>query len=554
MLHKNNTILLAIRRFSTLMLAFCATISYAQDKPKGVLSGNLQLNYNFYQRDTAIGAANNPLYDQLLSGGQSWLNLNYVQGTFEVGARLDAFLNSNLHNPTSPYTQQGLGLFFIKKQIDKLSITGGHFYDQYGSGAIFRAYEDRSLGIDNAMFGINAAYQFNADWRLKAMVGRQKNLFTFHNPVITGANLEGSIPIKDKLFLTPGVSVLNRTLDATNMNSIVTTINTLPLAQRFVPKYNTFAFQGYNTLQYKNWNLYTEYNYKTKEAINDQNGNLIDRDGSMLFATLGYSQKGFGVTAQYKRTKDFILRTSPNERLLRGMIAFLPPVSRVNSLRLPARYVAASQELSEQSFQADLVISPKEELSFNTNFSRNMDLNNKLLFQEFYQDVTYNKGKNEIVGGVQFVDYNQDFYQQKPNYPNVKTFTPFVEYTYRIDRKKSLRAEAQYLFTDRDHQIFPFLFKTKTPAEKQDLGDWAFLLLEYSIAPKWSIAVSDMYNTKPTHGEGHHYPTVFASYTHKTTRFTATYTKQVEGVVCTGGVCRFEPAFSGAKIGMTTSW
>jgi Family of unknown function (DUF6029) len=549
-----------------LFLAF-ANVAFAQSKEKpaekGKISGNAQLVYNFFDRDTTIGAANNPLYDKLLSGGASWVNLNYTQGDFEVGGRIDVFLNSNIHQPQTPYNEQGIGFFYIKKQIDKLRLVGGNFYEQFGSGIPLRAYEDRSLGIDNSLFGLSARYDLNDRWAVKAIAGVQKNLFKFYAPTIKGFNIEGSIGIKDSakgrevLTFIPGASIVNRTLDQNTMNGIVTTINALPLEQRFVPMYNTFVFQGYNTIQYKNISLYTEYNQKTHEAINNLSGNLIDRAGSVAFGTLGYSQKGFGITAQYKRTENFSLRTSPGETLLRGMVAFLPPVSRQNSMRLPARYVAASQEISEQSAQLDIIYSPKDELTFNTNIANMTDLNGNQLFREIYQDVTINKGKNEWQAGVQFVDYNIDFFQGKPGAPQVRTFTPFVEYTRRLSRKQSLRFECQYMVTDRDHQIFSFLNKdaANRPMEKQDFGDWMFLLAEFNIAPHWSFAVSDMYNIKSNKPElAAHYPTFFTSYTRKNNRFTAAYAKQVEGVVCTGGVCRFEPAFSGVRVGMTTSF
>ncbi len=550
----------------TILCLFTPIFAFAQtsgaEQPKGKFSGNAQLVYNFFQRDTAIGAANNPLYDKHLSGGASWVNLNYIQGSFEAGVRLDAFQNANIHDPTVAYTDQGIGNIYIKKQIDKLGITAGNFYEQFGSGVALRCYEDRALGIDNALFGLRANYQLNDKWTVKAVAGAHRNLFKFFAPTTKGINIEGNISIKDSangldiITFAPGASIVNRTLDQTTMNTIVSNINALNLEQRFVPTYNTYIFQAYNTTQYKGVNWYLEYNHKTHEAINDQDGNLIDKDGRVVFTTLGYSRKGFGINAQYKRTENFVLRTSPNERLLRGMVSFLPPTTRQNSLRLPARYTAAAQELSEQSYQIDMIISPTDHLSFNTNFSNMTDITGKKeFFREFYQDVTINKDKNEWVAGLQIIDYNIDFFQQKPNASTVRTFTPFVEYTRRFDRKRSLRCELQYMATDRDKQLFPFLLKDASrPKEKQDFGDWTFALIEYNIAPHWSFAVSDMYNVHPTRGEARHYPNVFMSYTEKTTRFTVAYAKQVEGVVCTGGVCRFEPAFSGVRVGMTTSW
>ncbi len=551
-----------------LLLAFFAKNALAQDKkaeePKGKFSGNAQMNYNFYQRDTTIGATG-LLYDHALSGGEGWVNLGYSQGTFEVGTRLDLFQNSQLHIPGRPYSGQGIGLIYAKKQINDLTITAGNFYEQFGSGVALRAYEDRALGIDNSLFGLRGVYQLNEKWQVKALTAVQKDLFTFYAPTVKGVNIEGNIGIKDSakaetasLTFLPGASVVNRTLDEASMNDLVSTINTLDIDKRFVPTYNDYIFQGYNTIQYKSFSLYTEYNYKTREAIRNVAGDLISKNGNVFFGTLGYSRKGFGINAQYKRTENFWNRTTPNETRLQAAksnLGFLPPTSRQNSLRLPARYVAASQEISEQSFQVDVTIAPSDELSFNSNYSKMTDLNGGELFQEFYQDFTINKGKNEYAGGIQLVDYNIDFFQNKPGKPVVRTFTPFFEYTRRISRKQSLRVELQYLFTDRDKQLFPFLLKDAGRAlEKQDYGDWAFALVEFNIAPNWSFAVSDMYNIKPTNGDPQHYPNAFVSYTKKTTRFTLAYAKQVAGIVCTGGVCRFEPAFSGARFGMTTSF
>lgn len=92
--------------------------------------------------------------------------------------------------------------------------------------------------------------------------------------------------------------------------------------------------------------------------------------------------------------------------------------------------------------------------------------------------------------------------------------------------------------------------------KKQDMGSMCFALLEYSIAPRWSFAVSDMYVFKPDYKkyETFHYPTVFTAYTKGPHRFTLAYVKQIAGINCTGGVCRYEPAFSGIRGSITTSF
>ncbi len=66
-----------------------------------------------------------------------------------------------------------------------------------------------------------------------------------------------------------------------------------------------------------------------------------------------------------------------------------------------------------------------------------------------------------------------------------------------------------------------------------------------------------MYNIKPNPAvstDKKHYYNVFAAYTRNASRFTVQYVKQVEGINCTGGVCRYEPAFSGVKLGITSNF
>ncbi|MBK8082163.1 MAG: hypothetical protein IPK25_18955 [Saprospiraceae bacterium] len=48
------------------------------------------------------------------------------------------------------------------------------------------------------------------------------------------------------------------------------------------------------------------------------------------------------------------------------------------------------------------------------------------------------------------------------------------------------------------------------------------------------------------------YPTFGAVFNKDNNRFALRFVKQVEGVVCSGGICRLEPAFSGIRFNMNT--
>ena len=509
---------------------------------QGNLSGDLMMNVNFFQRDTNIKAAGNQLYDNFLSGGEGWLGLRYAGFGFTGIVRFDAFHNSNLQNPTSALTAAGIGMFSLSKEFKKLTITGGHIYDQIGSGIIFRAYEDRGLLIDNALFGLHLKYRLNDHVTVKGFSGQTKNLFERYQPILKGMNIETDFDLGSKAHITPGIGIVNRTMDKGSMDAVVGTINDLPMTDRFIPTYNMYAATLYNTLNAGNFTWYVEGALKSQEALAMPNEGLRNKSGNVIYTTLGYSMNKLGVNASLKRTENFVMRTSPNEVLLKGIFNWQPIIAQIRPQRLIARYTPPSQDLSELASNLNAFYTPNDKLNFNLAYTRINTLKDQVLYRELFVETEIRTIKNVLLHmGIQYLNYNQSIYQVKniDDYPIVKAFTPFIEIGYKINKKNSIRAELQYMST------------------KQDYGSWVFGLLEYNISPTWSFAVSDMYNVKPNKihvSAAHHYPNVFVAYTKDANRFTLQYVKQVDGINCTGGVCRYEPAFSGFKIGVTSSF
>jgi hypothetical protein len=504
----------------------------------GHLSGDVMTNINFFQPDDKIIPANNEMYDKYKSGGEGWLSLRYTQNGFTGFVRVDAFQNSNLKYLTRPMTSFGIGAFSLSKDFKDLSLTAGYIYDQIGSGILFRSYEDRGLLIDNALVGLSAKYKISDKIFVKGLAGQQKNnnaVGTLYAPVFKAINVEGDFNI-GKVHLTPGTAAMNRTLDQKAIDELVGDINSMPLAERFVPKFNMYAFTAYNTLTYENLSWYAEAAYKTTEAIN-VNGVKRNHDGTTLYSTLGWARKGIAVNLTAKRTENFVMRTSPSLTLLDGMVNWQPVVAVIRPHRLLARYTPASQDVSEMAYKGDVFIAPSDDYNININYTHTNKLDGSSLYRELYVDGEY-RGLDKWIlgGGIQYMEYNLQVYRNEP-LPYMFSVTPFAEVTYRFDEKHAIRTEWEYQST------------------KQDMGSWLFGLIEYTIAPKWSFAISDMYNIKPTPGHDKlHYYNIFAAYTKGPHRFSLAYVKQVAGINCTGGVCRYEPAFSGVRGTITTSF
>lgn len=530
-----------------------------ETKPeKGQFSGNFQTNNQFYVKDSAIGA-NTTQYEKELSSTDAWLFLNYKISGFSFSLRYDLFNNTPLFDPFIAYTASGIGFWQVSKDFEKLNITVGNFYDQFGTGMVFRAYEDRNIGIDYSILGARVIYSPTENTRIKAFTGQQKFRFDLRPQVIKGANAEHRITINEHMNTEIGASLVNRTIDQTSMNDIAATINSYALPERFDPKYNVFVYNAYNTLNFKRFTLYLEYAHKTAEALMFQDLKMRKKEGNIYYGSLSYSAKGIGINAQYKRIDNFQFRASPlivspypsNQ----GLVNYLPSLTRQNTYRLLARYNAVVQELGENAMQLEVTLKPSKKTQINLNGSMvtrfngltaNVTDTTKVLFSEGYIDVTHKfSSKLKIMGGVQIINYNQTVFELKANAPYVRAFTPFGELTYRFTNTRSVRIESQYLITE------------------QDLGHLVNALVEFNVAPHWSFSVSDMVNTKhgalnhPAAGENFkfvHYYNFFAAYTYKTTRISAAWLKQVAGVNCTGGVCRVEPAFSGARVTLSTNF
>ncbi len=531
------------------------------------ITGSLQANGNFFfAPDSVLGTAGIPQYDYQKFGAETWLNLNYSHNGLDAGLRFDMFNNSNLLTPTDSYSDVGIGRWYIHKQIDKFDVAGGYLYDQIGAGIIYRAYEERALMIDNALFGAQVGYKFNENWKIRAFTGRQKQQFDRYGTVLRGGVIEGFVkPDSTKNFsFAPGAGIVGRTYTRETASEIANTIGGYLPVDSTGAQYNTYAATIFNTLTAGDFTWYVEVAGKTNDVISDLfalrtvvvdgqldtiNGKLSNRKGYTFYSSLSYSKSGFGVTLEAKRTKDFSFRQNPYALGIQGPINFLPPMAKQNTYRLTARFAPATQELGEQALQLDMRYKFNKKLSASINFSEIQFLDGTELYREITPEFTWKqKRKWQIIGGLQILKYNIFVYQGKDDY--VDALTPYAEFLYKFSPRKSIRVEAQYLHTE------------------EEFGSWVNGLVEVGLAPHWIFYVSDMYKLKHSNPEkydtdekkaklkydGTHFPSLGVVYSRKSNRISLAYVKQVEGINCAGGICRLEPAFNGIKLTLNSSF
>ncbi|HLG35884.1 MAG TPA: DUF6029 family protein, partial [Bacteroidia bacterium] len=174
--------------FFSFSLLFCGWLNPALAQTGGSLHGNFQLDAQYYRPDSLIGAPD--VKEKMLMNGFG--NFIYDAGKFSAGLRYESYLNPLL-GFDARYTGTGITYRFLRYNNDGLDITVGNFYEQYGSGIILRAYEERGLGYDNAFEGIKISYTPRPGITFKGMTGKQRSYFSLGPGIVRGADAEISL-------------------------------------------------------------------------------------------------------------------------------------------------------------------------------------------------------------------------------------------------------------------------------------------------------------------------------------------------------------------------
>ena len=548
-------------RLNTLLAAtfsFFTVVVSAQDGKSfldgGSLTGNLQLNAQYYMEDSIIGAPDVP--EKFLSNGSA--ELQYRLRNFSAGLRYEFYLNPML-GTDQQYKGQGISYYyanFISKQFD---ITLGSFYEQFGSGLIFRTYRDQDLGLDNAMNGALVKFLPSNGITLKGLIGKQRYYWDYSDGIIRG--FDGEISLNDALS-----EIKNNKFRTTLGASFVSkyqepTLYLVGSDQVNFPE-NVAAIAGRANLSYEGFNLQGEYAYKYNDpsAAND----YIFRPGQALLLSGSYSQKGLGIMITAKRVDNMSYKS--DRRVLGNMlnINYLPSTTRQHTYALPAMYPYETQPDGEMAIEGDITytipkgspLGGKYGTELRVNYSRVQSIEKRWLSENpegtygydsdffkvgdelYYQDFNFEITKKfnrtwKAIFMYMNLNYNKSVILVEPGEPNVKANIIVGDVTYNIDKVHSIRMEAQHLWT------------------KQDDGNWAYLGLEYSIAPKWFFSLSDMYNYDITN---EHYYSGAIAYTLGGNRVQIGYGRTRAGVNCSGGVCRYMPATNGFNIAISSTF
>lgn len=561
----------------------------AQEEDGGVsLKGSIQSDVLIPQEDQKIGTGT--YKDWGLTN--TYVDLQLLNKYVSAGARFE-YLDHPLPGFEKDFQGWGVPHIYVTGRLKHAELTLGDYYEQFGSGFILRTYEERSLGIDNSLRGARLTLKPVKGVTLKALAGQQRVYwhnrswdkdFTYLNgtdPWIYGADLELNV---DQWFkrmdengsrLTLGVSAVTKHERSEDI------VNLRPTGAK--DEFGTDILGAYKLnlptdvgaidvraqFQKGNYSLMAEYALKSQDPSFD-NG-YIYRRGNALMLSGSYSKRGMSLLLQAKRSEDMAFRSERSRTGTAAFINHLPAFSQQQTYALAALYPYATQNsLGEWAFQGEFSYTFKRKTALGGKYGTTVKLNAshirgidrqplmaagqpvedlqgtkgyttkffRMGHDTYYQDINVQLDKKVTKDFKLNLMYMHQRYNKtivEGHGGTINSHIAIAEGKYTLNKKLTLRGEAQYLHT------------------KQDQGDWWYGLLELSVLPHFMFTISDMYNAKvpntdETATSKQHFYMVSGCYTHGAHRLQLSYGKTRAGYNCTGGVCRYVPASKGLQV------
>ena len=496
----------------------------------------------------------------------NYLLLNYSLGNFTAGIQYESYLPSALLGYAPVYAgNNGVGTYYLNFKNETLDITGGYFYEQFGSGLILRSWEDRQLGVNNALKGVRIKFKPTDYLDLTGLFGQQRNGFEVSDGTIQGVNTNldvGQMLDLEKVGITVGASYVGRFQDRGTNDTIPSTVN---------------AYGGRLDIDAGKFYGGIEVITKGPDAIANEGALVSNKlyDGTAMLVNAGYAQKGLGINGTFRRLENFSFysdRLAEGNTFNQEVINYVPGLTKQQDYLLTNIYVynpqprlvieTFGQQSGEVGTQFDVFYSLKKgsriggkygtKIAVNFSYWSGLDAqynienrwyeakfigNGPRLFRDFSIEI-----KRRITKKISTVLTFQDVIIDKGvslggpvgTQGDIAAKIAVVEGTYSFGGGKSVRFVLQHLWSE------------------QDRKNWVASVLEYNFNSRFAMYIADAYNYG---GEGEiHYYNVGGSYSKGSARLGINYGRQRGGLICIGGVCRFVPENTGLSANLTVSF
>ncbi len=463
-------------------------------------------------------------YDQELKREifEDWFNADYRYGIFTGGLRLVTF-QPNDPNPAISRGKEkfsGIDFIYLKTTLGKrkrgLDITAGNFYSIFGRGLVVKIFENRNIRVDNNLLGAKFYARYGGFY-LTAFSGMAENSKAERKDILHAADLEYRGIRKMKF----GFSV------ASNRPYLEGVATTTLVSARY-------------SARFRNFDIYGEYAVKQNYDLQKQiNRNIIGRG---IYGNLNFYFGSFSVSTEYKFYDNFKFTSYD------GTVIYNTPPSTTQdySYILLNRHPHALNQDNEQGGQIAVNYVFDSSLDFKANFGITKTLGQN----SFYQIIrgTHNAVRTQLTEA--YAQLHKDwerfmtiiaFGYSKELSANTENYTPIFEGRYYINDENTLR------FVLEHQQV-----KVISTLEKyyDDV-----ITLEWLRSPNLVFSfVGEMQTKEPTTGNIQRHFWAFGMITYNIfngSEVSLLIGSRHAGNICVGGVCRYEPEFSGVELKMT---
>lgn len=540
-------------------LLMAGTVQAQEETKYGRLSGSYETNTIWYFPDDAVYKGSS-IFPEDRIGSNNYLKLDYSLGKFSAGIQGDIYMPV-----LQGYSSELRGAKIVNKYAswtdENFFVTVGDFFDQYGSGLIFRAYEDRALGINSGVEGVRAGMNFGDFFSITAMMGRPRLYMEYAPTWLRGANatlsLSSLFNIESQYLAIEG-SYLSQYDEARTGTDFENLEGHNPFSA------NMNAWSGRLAYEVAGFSSKVEIAGRSASPYLGSGG-WEPKSGRAYLVELGYSGYGWGVSLAARHV-DYMTMKLTEDRAAKystgigNVLNYIPALTRIYTYSLANLDPYQVKSDGEKAAQLDVFYNIRRGTKLGGRYGTKLHVNAAIAYQPDHIMFHSDSNKNSFA----YLDASFDFEKQWDKKWKTTLMFAFqrmrgeaateillnryvvaLDGLYKITPKQSLRLELQYLYAPLASAEDAYY------RDNRDQGSWWAAQLEYNIAPSFSFFVSDMYNYKI---EKVHYYSVGMSYSKSRTRIAFTYGRNRAGYVCSGGVCRQMPAYTGINLSITTSF
>lgn len=269
------------------------SISTEENSNKGYLKGSFETNTTWYHEDEKTNAS----VPDSHWGSNNYLKLDYYKGKFSAGIQMEAYEPAIVGYP-SELDGFAFSNYYAAWQDDDFSITAGSFYDQFGSGLLFRTWEDRALGLNNALIGARFTYHYKDIVHFKAMWGMPRFGMEWSKTQVKGADVSfavSSLAGWNNVYLALEGSAMDR-YEAISVD-----------LEESGGKPNTFGWSGRLNLETGGFFLKGEYvdsgdkYYNNPYITSATDPMYLTKHGNAQLIETGYNGHGLGLNLTARR-------------------------------------------------------------------------------------------------------------------------------------------------------------------------------------------------------------------------------------------------------------